>query len=342
MRNATSRWPAVLAAVMIVAGMFTIAGRAHADPQTLRWGSTTLGGGAQITIAAITATLNEADASIAVQEQITGGPVENVRLLNQGLLEIAQTTTNVAYDGYFARGKFASQGKSPMLGLFAIYPAASTLAVGLKSGIKSVADLKGKRISMGPPAAGITEIMEAWLRAYGIAESATLVKLGYTDGVNALRSGAVDATLVFGVGGKPVGFLKELDLSMDVSLVPWDIDVPAFQAVRKAHPEMAIHGIITKGTTKHTDRDIVVPTTYSAEYISDAISEERVYKLMKTLWANREKVAARANLGAWIGENKTNMLIGLHPDIPVHPGAAKLYKEIGGWDNSYKVGTVRK
>lgn len=306
--------------------------------ETLRWGTSTLGAGSQVTLAAIIATIDEAAPELGVQEQITGGPTENVRLLSQGHLEIAQTTTNVAYDGFFGRGAFESTGPAEMYGLLAIYPANCTLAVAKDSGIESVHDLAGKRVSVGPPAAGITVIMEKWLEAYGVADEANIVKLGYTDGTDALRSGTVDATLVFGVGGAAAGYLQELDLAMDIIPLGWDVDGPEFKKVQEMFPEMAIHGTFSSDLAKHLNQDIQVPTTYSAEYISPSVPEETVYQLMKVLWENREKVEDRAALGAWIGQDPKNMLSGLHPDIPVHPGAARFYKEVGAWDDRYTVG----
>lgn len=337
MRSIKSKLLSGLTATIIL-GCASPGSVVHAADDTLRWGTSTLGAGSQVTLAAIITTIDEATSDVSVQEQITGGPTENVRLLSQGNLEIAQTTTNVAYDGFFGRGAFESTGPVKMYGLLAIYPANCTLAVALDSSIESVHDLAGKRVSVGPPAAGITVIMEAWLEAYGVADEANIVKLGYTDGTDALRAGTVDATLVFGVGGAPVGYLQELDLSMDILPLGWDVNGPAFEKLQEQSPEMTTHGIFSSDLVKHLDRDIQVPTTYSAEYISPSIPEETVYQMMKVLWENRDEVKERAALGGWIGRDPKNMLSGLHPDIPVHPGAARFYKEIGVWDDRYTVG----
>lgn len=311
----------------------------HAQEIT-RWGSSVLGAGSQVTLAAIIATVDEAKPELRVQEQITGGPVENVRLLSQGLLEIAQTTTNVAFDAYNGRGDFAEQGSLPMLGLFALYPANCTFAVLASSDIRSIEDLRGKRIAIGPPAAGITVIMEAWLDAFGISQDASLVRIGYAEGADQLRSGGVDAALVYGVGASAVGYLQELDVAADIRILGWDVEGEQYEKLMQDAPEMAVYGTFSKDLVRNLDQDLIVPTTYSSEYSAASYAEEAGYELVKAVWENREAIAERAALGSWIGRDPKNMLIGLLPDIPVHPGAARFYKEQGVWDDSYKVGEV--
>lgn len=340
MKFSRRQFNSLLGAGAVGTAMLPSSGRLLAQSATTKWGTSVLGAGSQVTLAAIISVVAEAEPDLGVQEQITGGPVENARLLGQGALTIAQTTSNVSYNAYHGRGLFEEQGKTPMLGLFAIYPANCSLAVAADSGIESIDDLRGKRIAIGPPAAGITAIMDAWLTAYGIAEEATLVRIGYKEGTDALRSGSVDACLVFGVGGAAVGYLQELDLSMDINVLGWDVDSAGYKQLLEEAPEMAVHGTFAKDLVKNVDQDLTVPTTYSAEYSAPDYPEEDGYLLMKAIWENRDKIAERANLGSWLGRDPGNMLSGLVTDIPVHPGAARFYKEIGGWDDRFTVGTV--
>lgn len=304
-----------------------------------RWGTSVLGAGSQVALAAVIAVVNGARPDLRLQEQITGGPVENIRLLSQGLLEISQTTTNVAYEAQFGEGDFEGT-QVPMLGLFALYPANCTFAVLASSNIHTIEDLKGKRIAIGPPAAGITVIMEAWLEAYGIADEATLVRVGYTDGADQLRSGGVDAALVYGVGTSAVGYLQELEVAANIRILGWDVDADGYRTLAAARPELAIYGTFSQALVSSLDQDLVVPTTYSLEVSATSYPEEAGYELVKTIWETREAIAGRVALGTWLGLAPENMLIGLLREIPVHPGAARFYQEQGVWDDAYTVGEI--
>jgi TRAP transporter TAXI family solute receptor len=310
--------------------------------ETLRWGTSALGSTVQIAVQAIASIVNAAQTDIKIQEQTTSGPVENMRLLYQGELEVVQSTENTAWDAYFGKGIFEAEGKANVLGLFTLYPTNVTFAVGVDSGIKSVADLKGKRLAIGPAGTGVSFMMEEWLKAYGIADQATLLKLGYSDGTNGLTTGAVDAALVYIAAGKPVSFLQELDLASDITLLPWDVSGPEYAALAKERPEMAAHDVIPAGMTRNLKEDIEAPVLSSLQYVSGKVSEKAVYTLMKSLWDNRAKITERAALLSWAAQDPRNLLAGLVPQIAIHPGAVKFYKEVGVWDDRFSVGQVQQ
>ena len=222
-----------------------------------------------------------------------------------------------------------------------MYPANITLAVAKDSGMRTVDDLKGKRIAVGPPGSAGPKIIQAWLKAYGIAEGADMVQIGYVEGANALRAGTVDAAFIFATGNDPSGFTAELDLAMEVVPIEWSTEGEGFKRLQEQAPEMAVPGLIQKGAMKNLDRDIQVPGTYSIEYSTNTMSEETGYRFVKALWDNRQTVGERVAIGKWYGADPKHMLIGLVPSIPVHPGAARFYKEMGVWDDRYTVGTVK-
>ena len=329
----------LVAAAAVAAVAFSNASAA-ADA-LIRWGSSELGAGSQTMIAAM-ASVVAAKSKLKVLEQITGGPAENMRLLQQGEVDVGQLTSGIAYEGFNGRGKYASQGKTPLLGLFTLYPANITLAVPLNSSIRKVEDLKGKRIAVGPPGSAGPSIILAWLKAYGIADSANLMPIGYVEGTNLLRAGAVDATFIFGTGNVPSGFTQELDLAMDVIPIAWDIDGEGFKRLQQNAPEMAIPGKLGKGAMRHLDRDIRVPATYSSQYTTvGRLSEEAAYQFVKSIWENRQEIASRVALARWYTTDAANMMVGLDTGIPVHPGAARFYKEVGAWSDKYTVGSAK-
>ena len=308
--------------------------------EIIRWGSSVLGAGSQTTIAAM-ASVVTANSELELVEQVTGGPAENMRLLQQGEIEIGQLTSGIAYDGYHGRSNYKAQGKTDIQGLFTLYPANITLAVAADSGMRTVDDLKGKRIAVGPPGSAGPKIVLAWLKAFGIAEGADLVQIGYVEGTNALRAGSVDAAFIFATGNNPAGFTQELDLAMDIVPIEWSTEGEGFKRLKEQAPEMAVPGLIEAGALKNLDRDIQVPGTYSIEYTTGAMSAETAYAVVKAIWENRKEIGSRVAIAQWYGKDAANMLTGLVPSVPVHPGAARFYKEVGVWDDRFTVGSVK-
>jgi TRAP transporter TAXI family solute receptor len=330
-----------LRATLAGAALAAFCGTPVAASDLVRWGSSELGAGSQTTIAAM-ASVVAANSKLKVIEQITGGPAENMRLLHQGEIELGQLTSGIAYDGFHGRGNYAAQGKTDLLGVMTIYPSNMTLAVSAKSGMRKVEDLKGKRIAVGPPGSAGPRIMIAWLKAYGVADTADLVQIGYAEGTNALRAGTVDATFIFGTGNAPSGFTQELDLAMDIVPIEWGTEGEGFKRLQTDAPEMAVPGKLQKGVLKNLDRDIQVPGTYSVQYSTGRLSEEAAYQLVKGVWDNRNDIAGRVALAKWYTADPANLLVGLDPSIPVHPGAVRFFKETGVWNDKYKIGSVRK
>ncbi|SEK09094.1 ABC transporter, phosphonate, periplasmic substrate-binding protein [Marinovum algicola] len=328
--------PAV--ALALAAGMLTVT-QAFAN-ETIRWGSSSLGAGSQTTIAAMASVVAK-KTDLKLVEQVTGGPSENMRLIQQGEIEIGQLTSGIAYDGYHGNNQFAAQGKTDMQGLFTLYPANMTFAVAADSGMRTVDDVKGKRIAVGPPGSTAPKWIQAWLDAYAASEGTDLVRIGYVEGCDALQTGTVDACLIFVTGSTPGGFTQRLDLAMDIVPIEWSTEGGGFQRLEEERPELAVPGMIVAGSLKNLDRDIQVPGTFSAEYTpTGAISEEEGYQIVKAIWENREEIASRVAIAKWYGQSPANLLAGLAPSIPVHPGAARFYKEMGVWDDRYTVGSA--
>ncbi|ANK82635.1 MAG: hypothetical protein TEF_18905 [Rhizobiales bacterium NRL2] len=308
----------------------------------IRWGSSVVGAGSQATIAAMASVIT-ANTDLTVLEQVTGGPAENMRLLPRGEIDVGQLSSDVAYHGYRGEANYASQGKSDLMGLFTLYPAGLTFMTAKNSGLTHIDQLKGKRIAVGPAGSAGPRIVEAWLKAYGIAEGSDLVAIGYSEGADALRSGTVDAAFIVTTGKGPAGFTNKLDLSMDAVPVEWSFDGPGYANLQKNSPEFDVTATIEKGWLKHLDRDIRVPATYSAEYATGRLSEDSAYRLVKAVWELREEIKRHVANAKWYAADPARLLQGLAPAVPVHPGAVRFYKEIGVWDPEvYTVGVIRE
>jgi uncharacterized protein len=204
-----------------------------------------------------------------------------------------------------------------------LYPEDIHLVVKKGSGIKSVADLKGKRVALDEPGSGTLVDARMVLAAYGVKESD--IKPEYIKPNQAgdkLKDGALDA--FFFVGGAPAGAISELASSgAGIELVP--LGGPQAQALLKSSPWFSVHHI-DAGTYK--DVAEVDTLAVSAQLVTSAkVPTETVYEITKAMYspAAQKALAAGHAKGKYI--TKENAVKGV--GIPFHPGAEKFYREVG-------------
>jgi TRAP transporter TAXI family solute receptor len=204
-----------------------------------------------------------------------------------------------------------------------LYPESIHLVVKRGSGIKTVSDLKGKRVALDEPGSGTLVNARAVLAAWGLKESD--VKPDYikpNQAADKLKDGSLDA--FFFVGGAPAGAIAELASSgTGIELV--SLTGPQAEALRKANPYLAVDSI-PAGTYK----DVPAATTMAvgAQWVTSAkMDAETVYQITKSLYSD----ATQARLAAGHAKGKlitrSNAVLGV--GIPFHPGAERFYKEVG-------------
>ena len=204
-----------------------------------------------------------------------------------------------------------------------LYPESIHLVVKKGSGIKSVADLKGKRVALDEPGSGTLINARMVLAAWGVKE--TDIKPDYIKPNQAgdkLKDGSLDA--FFFVGGAPAGAIAELASSgVGIELVPLT-GGPA-DALRKQNPYFAVDNIAA-GTYK--DVAAVQTLAVGAQLVTSAkLDTETVYQITKAMYsdATQKTLAAGHAKGKFITKENAVQAVG----IPFHPGAEKFYKEAG-------------
>lgn len=253
----------------------------------------------------------------------SNGSIANINAINGGSSESGFTQSDVAYWAHSGTGLFEGKGKIENLRAIAtLYPETIHLVARKDAGIKSVADLKGKRVSMDEPGSGTLVDSRIVLAAYGLTEKdvkAEYLKPGPAG--DRLRDGALDA--YFFVGGYPTGAISELATSSGITLVP--ISGP------EADKLLAQYQFFAKDTVPaNTYKDVGETPTISvnALWVTSANQPtDLVYNIVKTLYGD----AARATLDAGHAKGKLikleNAATGV--GIPLHPGAEKFYREKG-------------
>lgn len=254
----------------------------------------------------------------------SNGSVGNVNSINGGTLEAGFSQSDVAHWAQTGTGLWEGQPAVEKLRLIAnLYPESIHLVARADAGITSVADLKGKKVSLDEPGSGTLVDAKIILEAFGLSEADIQPEYLKPDqAADRMRDGAMDA--FFFVGGYPAGAIAELSSQHDIVLVP--ITGPEVDKLRETYHFFAADKL-PAGTYKGQAAD--VPTiSVGAQLVTSAdLSEELVYGITKALFnETTQKLFANGHAkGKFI--TLDNAVAGA--GIPFHPGAEKFYKEAG-------------
>ena len=256
--------------------------------------------------------------------QATQGSVENVDLMGKNQLESALVQAEVASWAFNGTGIFKTRGAVPTLrAIAALFPESIHLVVPRDSPIKTLRDLKGKRVGMGEKESGTITDARILLELVGLGERD--LKPDYSrlaDAANAIRENTLDA--FFLVGGSPIPAITDLAGSTPLRLIP--ITDETFDKLKKRYPFFN-RVEIPAGTYQGVDEDTWTAGVDALWLVSADTPEPLVYAITKSLWseATGHILAVRHPLGQRIGIE--HALEGL--DIPLHPGAERYYREAG-------------
>jgi hypothetical protein len=253
--------------------------------------------------------------------QATKASAENLNLLNAGRGEIALTLGDALSSAY--RGDEEAGFKTPLKKLRVIsrmYNNYIQIVASADSGVKTMADLKGKRISVGAPKSGTELNARAILKAAGLSykDFSKVEYLPFGESVELMKNRQLDVTLQSaGIG---VSSLRDLATSVKVVFVPIPADVVAKVGDAAYQP-----GAIPAGTYEGQTAEI--PTAAIANFLvsHEGVSNEAAYAMTKSMFDNLDRmVAAHAAAKGIKRETAANNL-----PVPLHPGAEKYYKEAG-------------
>lgn len=308
---------------LAIAAALALAGTAAQAQQFFRIGT---GGtaGTYYPVGGMIANAVSQPGKIVVTAQASNGSVANVNGINGGAMESGFSQADVATWAQKGTGIYEGKPNVPGLRLIAnLYPESVHVVVKKGSGIKSVADLKGKRVALDEPGSGTIVNARAILAAYGVSEKD--IKPEYIKPNQAgdkMKDGSLDA--FFFTGGAPAGAIAELASSgSGIEILP--IDGPQGEALRKASPFFAADNI---PADTYKGVGAVNTLAVGAQWVtSDKADANTVYEITKALYgeAAQKQLANGHAKGKYI--TKENAVKGA--GIPFHPGAEKFYKEAG-------------
>lgn len=254
----------------------------------------------------------------------SNGSVANINGIAGGTLESGFAQSDVATWAYTGTGIW--EGKPAVENLRAIanlYPESIHLVASAASGINSVADLKGKRVSLDEPGSGTLVDARVILEGYGLSEADIMPEYLKPDqAADRMRDGAMDA--FFFVGGYPAGAIAELASQHDVKLV--SISCEDAPTICEKYTFFASDTV--PGGTYEGNPDDVKTLAVGAQWVTGADQpEDLIYGITKALWNENTRKQLDAGHAKGKSITKETALNGV--GIPLHPGAEKFYKEAG-------------
>jgi TRAP transporter TAXI family solute receptor len=253
----------------------------------------------------------------------TGASVENSRLVGAKESDMGMVMGSIAYKA--AQGQDPFKEKLPLVTLFQMYPAPEHIVTLSAKGIRSVKDLRGKKVSIDVPGSGCAVMAKAILEEYGFntEKDLTIAHLSQSESVQALKDGVVDA--VFFNFAYPGSAVLDLAATRDIVLIP--LEPPMADKLVKKYPYYVKITIPGK-TYPKAENDVLCLGDSNVLVANKAMENEVAYKVVKAIFENIQK-------GKWA-------LINIHPiaaqltpqnavnsPIALHPGALKYFKEVG-------------
>jgi hypothetical protein len=262
----------------------------------------------------------ETIAGVRTSVQATKASVENLNLLQAGRGEIAFTlgdSLKLGYEGNEEAGFRRPLDK--LRGIAAIYPNHIQIVATAESGIKILADLKGKRVSVGAPKSGTELNARAILGAAGIAyeDLGKVEHLPFAESVELMKNRQLDATLQS--AGLGVASIRDLAASVPIQVV----SIPAELVAKVGAPYVA--ATIPAGTYGGQEADVPTAAVINFLVTHEGVSDDLAYGMTKGLWEHLDQL--RAAHAAAKDIKPEQALTGM--PVPLHPGAEKYYRERG-------------
>ena len=256
--------------------------------------------------------------------EVTGGSVDNLKLIGSGKPYIALAMADASLDAFKGLDKFKGHAV-PLKTLMVLYPNRMHAVTVEGKGINKIADLKGKRVSTGSPGSA-TEVM-----AFRMFEAAGLDKdkdmkrerLGAAESTNAIKDGKIDA--YFFVAGLPTSAVTDLANTPGTKIKMID-HADLVPAMNKKYGNLYVEDVIPKSTYKGMDTDNHQATVMNILVSSASMDDKTAYNIVKTIFDKRDDLIAVHKEAA--NFRLENQKASASP-IPYHPGAAKYFAEKG-------------
>lgn len=262
--------------------------------------------------------LNQNIKGMNASAQSTGASVANVNMLKDGSVDIAFIQNDIAY--YAANGKemFKDNKVENIRGIAALYPETVQFVTTADKGIKSIADLKGKKVAVGASGSGAEANARQILGAYGLTyDDIDVQYLSFGEAADALKDGNVDVGVV--VAGFPTAAIQDLAANKSAALV--NIDEEHADKLMKQYPYFT-KITVPKGTYPGQEEDVSTVAVKCVIVTTDKLSDDLGEQIVKAIYEHLDRMKAAHAVGKYI--TKDTALEGM--SIKMNAGAEKYLK----------------
>ncbi|AIA75091.1 TAXI family TRAP transporter solute-binding subunit [Halomonas sp. XH26] len=253
--------------------------------------------------------------------EVTGASVENMGLIMRGDADLALALADTVYQAYNGSGDFDGRQIENTRALASVYPNAVQLVTLAESDIETIADLAGKRVSVGAPGSGTELNARAVLEANGISyEDFTPQRLNFNETADAIRDGDIDAG--FWSVGPPTSSILNLAATRDIRLIGLsDEEVANAQEAEAVFAPYELAAGMYDGMDESV-QTIGVPNVL---VVNSDMDEELAYQLTQLLFENTDELIA-----VHPAANDTTIEFTMNSTpVPLHPGAIRYFEEVG-------------
>ena len=307
----------VLFGVFILAAGLLVPGTGLAAKKQITIGTASMGGAYYPVGTGVASLINKYVPEVDVRVEVTGGAVENPRLVGAGETDLGITNTST---GFFAvKGMKPYPKELPIQAICLMYPSTFHMVTRKNSGIQTLSDLKGKRAAVGPAGGGTISLLNRLLTIYNMTvKDFKTSYISYKDGSLALQDGNVDATIL--LAGAPTSAVKELIVRTPIQFLRMkDKEVKQFL---DKYPYY-VRVIIPKSYYE-TEADVLTVGAGNLLIVNKKMSADLAYKITAALYNHVDEFKK-----VHPATKVVSLESGPNAVIPLHPGAERYFKEKG-------------
>lgn len=268
---------------------------------------------------AIAEILNKNVPGVNATAQSTGASVANINMIKDGKVELAMVQNDTAYYAFKGTEMFKDKQVANIRGVSTLYNETIQIVVMEDSSIKTIEDLKGKKVAVGSIGSGTEANARQILEIYGITyDDLKPQYLSFGEAANGLKDGNVDVAFV--TAGAPTAAIQDIAFQKKVRLIPVEADKA--DALIKKYPFYAKQ-LVKANTYPGQTADLATVAVKAMLVVPENLDVDTVYNMTKAIYANTDRLKAAHKLGE--GITKESALEGM--PITVHPGADKFFKE---------------
>ncbi len=258
----------------------------------------------------------------AVTAEVTGASVDNMKLINVGKTDVGFSMVDTAWEAYVGIDKFKDV-KVPARTLMVLYPNRTQVVTVEGTGINTMQDLKGKRISVGSPGSGTEILALRLLEAYGLTNDVKRERLSVAESVNAIKDRKIDA--FFWSGGLPTAAITDLAATPGTKIKFLD-HADATEALNKKFGPLYVRDQIPAKTYPGQDKAAQILSVWNILAVNEKMPESTAYTIVKTLFEHKPDLVATHKEAENIMLENQNAA---HSPLPFHPGAIRYFTEKG-------------